>query len=80
VERGEVQMAAEGKMHAWLRCTGQEGAGMAETPTDALRIVNSLNDRNEMDGRIPMDTWGCLTSAGCTTGWTERKIFGKVRT
>jgi deoxyribodipyrimidine photo-lyase len=78
----QVQMAAEGKMHGWLRMYwAKKVLEWTETPTDALRIVNSLNDRYEMDGRDPNGYVGAAWSIGGVhdRAWTERKIFGKVR-
>ncbi len=78
----QVQMITEGKMHGWLRMYwAKKVLEWTETPTDALRIVNTLNDRYEMDGRDPNGYVGAAWSIGGVhdRAWTERKIFGKVR-
>ncbi|MHC1709143.1 MAG: deoxyribodipyrimidine photo-lyase [Methanomassiliicoccales archaeon] len=78
----QVQMTTEGKMHGWLRMYwAKKVLEWTETPTDALRIVNTLNDRYEMDGRDPNGYVGAAWSIGGVhdRAWTERKIFGKVR-
>jgi len=78
----QVQMTIEGKMHGWLRMYwAKKVLEWTETPAEALRIVNSLNDRYEMDGRDPNGYVGAAWSIGGVhdRAWTERKIFGKVR-
>jgi len=75
-------MITEGKMHGWLRMYwAKKVLEWTETPADALRIVNTLNDRYEMDGRDPNGYVGAAWSIGGVhdRAWTERKIFGKVR-
>lgn len=78
----QVQMKVEGKMHGWLRMYwAKKVLEWTETPADALRIVNMLNDRYEMDGRDPNGYVGAAWSIGGLhdRAWTERRIFGKVR-
>ncbi len=78
----QVQMVTEGKMHGWLRMYwAKKVLEWTETPGEALRIVNSLNDRYEMDGRDPNGYVGAAWSIGGLhdRAWTERPIFGKVR-
>ncbi|HNU36341.1 MAG TPA: deoxyribodipyrimidine photo-lyase, partial [Methanomassiliicoccales archaeon] len=78
----QVQMTTEGKMHGWLRMYwAKKVLEWTETPAEALRIVNSLNDRYEMDGRDPNGYVGAAWSVGGVhdRAWTERRIFGKVR-
>jgi deoxyribodipyrimidine photo-lyase len=78
----QLQMTTEGKMHGWLRMYwAKKVLEWTETPTEALRIVNSLNDRYEMDGRDPNGYVGAAWSVGGVhdRAWTERRIFGKVR-
>jgi len=78
----QVQMVREGKMHGWLRMYwAKKVLEWTETPSEALRIVNSLNDRYEMDGRDPNGYVGAAWSIGGVhdRAWTERNIFGKVR-
>lgn len=78
----QVQMVTEGKMHGWLRMYwAKKVLEWTETPAEALRIVISLNDRYEMDGRDPNGYVGAAWSIGGVhdRAWTERPIFGKVR-
>jgi len=78
----QSQMVSEGKMHGWLRMYwAKKVLEWTETPMQALRIVNSLNDRYEMDGRDPNGYVGAAWSIGGVhdRAWTERRIFGKVR-
>ncbi|MHC1680996.1 MAG: deoxyribodipyrimidine photo-lyase [Methanomassiliicoccales archaeon] len=78
----QVQMTTEGRMHGWLRMYwAKKVLEWTETPADALRIVNTLNDRYEMDGRDPNGYVGAAWSIGGVhdRAWTERRIFGKVR-
>ncbi len=78
----QVQMKAEGRMHGWLRMYwAKKVLEWTETPAEALRIVNALNDRYEMDGRDPNGYVGAAWSIGGVhdRAWTERRIYGKVR-
>ncbi len=75
-------MTTEGRMHGWPRMYwAKKVLEWTETPTDALRIVNTLNDRYEMDGRDPNGYVGAARSIGGVhdRAWTERRMFGKVR-
>jgi deoxyribodipyrimidine photo-lyase len=75
-------MVVEGKMHGWLRMYwAKKVLEWTETPEDALRIVNSLNNRYEMDGRDPNGYAGAAWSIGGVhdRAWNERPVFGKVR-
>lgn len=76
------QMVLQGKMHGWLRMYwAKKVLEWTDTPDEALRIVISLNDRYEMDGRDPNGYVGAAWSIGGVhdRAWTERPIFGKVR-
>ena len=78
----QVQMVTEGKMHGWLRMYwAKKVLEWTKTPGETLRIVNTLNDRYEMDGRDPNGYVGAAWSIGGLhdRAWTERPIFGKVR-
>ncbi|HQQ25227.1 MAG TPA: deoxyribodipyrimidine photo-lyase [Methanomassiliicoccales archaeon] len=78
----QVQMMTEGRMHGWLRMYwAKKVLEWTEAPAYALRIVNSLNHRYEMDGRDPNGYVGAAWSIGGVhdRAWTERKISGKVR-
>lgn len=78
----QAQMVVEGKMHGWLRMYwAKKVLEWTETPEDALRIVNSLNNRYEMDGRDPNGYAGAAWSIGGVhdRAWNERPVFGKVR-
>ncbi len=78
----QTQMVVEGKMHGWLRMYwAKKVLEWTETPGDALRIVNSLNNRYEMDGRDPNGYAGAAWSIGGVhdRAWNERPVFGKVR-
>jgi deoxyribodipyrimidine photo-lyase len=78
----QVQMVREGKMHGWLRMYwAKKILEWTEGPDQALRTVNELNDRYEMDGRDPNGYVGAAWSIGGVhdRAWGERPIFGKVR-
>merc|ERR1712203_706620 len=52
-----------------------------ETPEEALEWAIYLNDKYSLDGRDPNGFVGCMWSI-CgihDQGWTERKVFGKIR-
>ncbi|TFG57366.1 MAG: deoxyribodipyrimidine photo-lyase [Methanomassiliicoccus sp.] len=78
----QKQMVEQGKMHGWLRMYwAKKILEWTETPEEALRIVISLNDRYEMDGRDPNGYTGAAWSIGGVhdRAWAERPIFGKIR-
>eukprot|EP00931_Biecheleriopsis_adriatica_P050351 TRINITY_DN29143_c0_g1_i1.p1 TRINITY_DN29143_c0_g1~~TRINITY_DN29143_c0_g1_i1.p1 ORF type:complete len:532 (+),score=127.59 TRINITY_DN29143_c0_g1_i1:42-1637(+) len=76
------QMVQEGKMHGFLRMYwAKKVLEWSKAPAEALATAIYLNDRYSMDGRDPNGYVGCMWSI-CgihDMGWTERKIFGKIR-
>jgi len=78
----QLQMVREGKMHGWLRMYwAKKILEWTETPEEALKLVISLNDHYEMDGRDPNGYVGAAWSIGGVhdRAWAERPVFGKVR-
>eukprot|EP00929_Paragymnodinium_shiwhaense_P051935 TRINITY_DN26058_c0_g1_i1.p1 TRINITY_DN26058_c0_g1~~TRINITY_DN26058_c0_g1_i1.p1 ORF type:complete len:521 (+),score=121.13 TRINITY_DN26058_c0_g1_i1:125-1564(+) len=78
----QKQLVVEGKMHGFLRMYwAKKILEWMKTPKDALETSIYLNDRYSIDGRDPNGYVGCMWSI-CGVhdmGWTERKIFGKIR-
>ena len=78
----QLQMVREGKMHGFLRMYwAKKILEWSPCPRDALATAIRFNDRYSMDGRDPNGYVGCMWSI-CGVhdmGWTERKVFGKIR-
>lgn len=76
------QMALSGKMHGFMRMYwAKKILEWTESPAEALRIANHLNDRYELDGRDPNGYVGVAWSIMGVhdMGWAERPVFGKIR-
>jgi deoxyribodipyrimidine photo-lyase len=76
------QMKVCGKMHGFLRMYwAKKILEWSESPEEALRIANYLNDRYELDGRDPSGYVGVAWSIGGVhdRAWNERPVFGKIR-
>jgi len=78
----QKQMVNTGKMHGYMRMYwGKKILEWTQSPEEAMRIANYLNDRYELDGR---ETNGYVGVAWCIGGihdraWPERPVFGKIR-
>lgn len=78
----QKQMKVCGKMHGFLRMYwAKKLLEWSESPEEALRIGNYLNDKYELDGRDPNGYVGVAWSIGGVhdRAWTERPVFGKIR-
>ena len=72
----------EGRIHNYLRMLwGKKILHWSATPTDALRIMEKLNNRYALDGRDPNSYTGIFWILGRhDRAWgPERPVFGKVR-
>ena len=78
----QKELTVLGKMHGFMRMYwAKKILEWSATPAEALATAIYLNDKYELDGRDPSGYVGCMWSiAGVhDMGWTERKVFGKVR-
>ncbi len=78
----QLQLVQEGKLHGFLRMYwAKKILEWTESPATALATALLFNDRFALDGRDPNGFVGCGWSIMGThdMGWTERKIFGKIR-
>jgi deoxyribodipyrimidine photo-lyase len=77
----QKQMAAEGKMHGYMRMYwGKKILEWSETPEEAYKIALHLNNKYELDGRDPNGFAGVAWCFGKhDRPWKEREIFGKIR-
>jgi deoxyribodipyrimidine photo-lyase len=75
------QLRTEGVIHNYLRMLwGKKILEWSRSPREALDIMIDLNDRFALDGRDPNSYSGILWCLGrYDRGWTERPVFGKVR-
>ena len=76
------QLLKEGRIHNYLRMLwGKKILHWSATPTDALRIMEKLNNRYALDGRDPNSYTGIFWILGRhDRAWgPERPVFGKVR-
>lgn len=78
----QIEMAATGTMHGYLRMYwAKKILEWSDSPEAALATAIYLNDRYELDGRDPNGYAGCLWSIGGLHDrtWGERPVFGKIR-
>jgi deoxyribodipyrimidine photo-lyase len=76
------EMVQKGKMHGYMRMYwGKKILEWTESPEEAIRFANYLNDRYELDGRETNGYVGIAWSIGGVhdRAWKERPIFGKIR-
>ncbi len=75
------QLVEEGLIHNYLRMLwGKKILEWTPSARDALEIMIDLNDRFALDGRDPNSYSGIFWCLGrYDRGWTERPVFGKVR-
>lgn len=76
------ELRGAGKMHGFIRMYwAKKILEWTKSPTEALRIGILLNDKYSLDGRDPNGYVGVAWSifGAHDMGWTERKIFGKIR-
>ncbi len=75
------QLRKEGVIHNYLRMLwGKKILEWSRTPKEALDVMIDLNDRFALDGRDPNSYSGIFWCFGrYDRGWTERPVFGKVR-
>lgn len=76
------ELTVLGKMHGFMRMYwAKKILEWSPTPAEALATAIHLNDTYELDGRDPSGYVGCMWSI-CGVhdmGWTERRVFGKIR-
>jgi deoxyribodipyrimidine photo-lyase len=74
-------MVTRGKMHDYTRMYwGKKILEWTQTPEEAFRIAQHLNDKYELDGRDPNGFTGVAWCFGKhDRPWQERPIFGRVR-
>ncbi|WP_319780681.1 deoxyribodipyrimidine photo-lyase [Maridesulfovibrio sp.] len=78
----QLQMVKTGYMHGYMRMYwAKKILEWSDSPEEALRIIITLNDRYQLDGRDPNGYVGALWSvAGLhDRGWKKRSVFGSVR-
>jgi len=76
------ELRGAGKMHGFMRMYwAKKILEWTQSPEEALRIGTKLNDKYSLDGRDPNGYVGVAWSVMGVhdMGWTERKIFGKIR-
>ncbi|MGD2120402.1 MAG: FAD-binding domain-containing protein [Gemmatimonadota bacterium] len=75
------QLLEEGMIHNYLRMLwGKKILEWTPSAREALDIMIDLNDRFALDGRDPNSYSGIFWCLGrYDRGWTERPVFGKVR-
>ena len=76
------QLLEEGRIHNYLRMLwGKKILHWSDSPEDALRIMERLNNRYALDGRDPNSYTGIFWILGRhDRAWgPERPVFGKVR-
>ncbi len=75
------QLREEGIIHNYLRMLwGKKILEWTPSAREALEIMLDLNDRFALDGRDPNSYSGIFWCLGrYDRGWTERPVFGKVR-
>ena len=77
----QMEMVSSGRMHNYMRMYwGKKILEWSPSPAEALRRINLLNDRWELDGRDPSGYAGALWCLGKhDRAWKERPVVGKVR-
>jgi deoxyribodipyrimidine photo-lyase len=75
------QLLQDGMIHNYLRMLwGKKILEWSPSAREALEIMIDLNDRLALDGRDPNSYSGIFWCLGrYDRGWTERPVFGKVR-
>eukprot|EP00930_Biecheleria_cincta_P051447 TRINITY_DN36638_c0_g1_i1.p1 TRINITY_DN36638_c0_g1~~TRINITY_DN36638_c0_g1_i1.p1 ORF type:complete len:534 (-),score=107.33 TRINITY_DN36638_c0_g1_i1:68-1669(-) len=76
------ELRGAGKMHGFMRMYwAKKILEWTKSPEEALRIGIKLNDKYSLDGRDPNGYTGVAWSVMGIhdMGWTERKVFGKIR-
>lgn len=76
------ELVVTGKLHGFMRMYwAKKILEWTESPGQALRIANALNDRYSIDGRDPNGYVGVAWSVMGVhdMGWAERAVFGKIR-
>ena len=75
------EMLETGFMHNYMRMYwGKKILEWSKTPQAAYRRTLDLNNKYFLDGRDPNSYAGVAWCFGLhDRGWTERKVFGKVR-
>lgn len=78
----QSEMVHDGKMHGWCRMYwAKKILEWTETPADALRIAQRLNDRYSIDGRDPNGFVGVgwAIMGVHDMGFKETAVTGKIR-
>ncbi len=75
------EMVSTGSMHNYMRMYwGKKIIEWTPDPREAFRVMQTLNNRYELDGRDPNGFAGIAWCFGRhDRGWPERAVFGKVR-
>ncbi|MBN9122655.1 MAG: deoxyribodipyrimidine photolyase [Planctomycetes bacterium] len=78
----QKELVATGRVHNYLRMLwGKKVLEWSESPADAYRVLEHLNNKYALDGRDPNSYTGVLWCFGLfDRPWPpERKVFGTVR-
>ncbi|WP_320009320.1 deoxyribodipyrimidine photo-lyase [Maridesulfovibrio sp.] len=78
----QLQMVKSGYMHGYMRMYwAKKILEWSASPEEALRIIITLNDRYQLDGRDPNGYVGALWSVAGVhdRGWKKRSVFGSIR-
>jgi deoxyribodipyrimidine photo-lyase len=77
----QMEMVITGKMHNYMRMYwGKKILEWTKNPKTAFKIVLTLNNKYELDGRDPNGFAGVAWCFGKhDRAWGERPVFGKVR-
>lgn len=76
------EMVVSGRMHGYMRMYwAKKILEWTESPEQAMKTANYLNDRYQLDGRDPNGYAGIAWSIGGLhdRAWNARPVFGKVR-
>ena len=78
----QMEMAATGKMHGFMRMYwAKKILEWTSSPMEAQATAIYLNDKYSLDGRDPNGYTGIAWSIGGVhdRAWTERPVYGKIR-
>lgn len=80
-DAAQYEMTRYGKMAGYMRMYwGKRVLEWTRTPGEALRILLSLNDKYEIDGRSPNGYAGIMWCFGKhDRAFAERPVYGKIR-
>lgn len=77
----QKELVATGRIHNYLRMLwGKKVLEWSQTPEEAYRVLEHLNNKYAIDGRDPNSYSGILWCFGLfDRPWPERDVFGNIR-